>query len=85
MIRFTLTSDSTSRSLFIDDVVVDGPSRCPGAGVVSAAAPADLGTGGYSMDVASETGGAMTVWLECSWDSPAVPVEGSDSFAFVAP
>ncbi len=84
-IRFALTSGSDARSMFVDDIEVDGSGRCLDASVVTSTDPEGDDLGVYSVDVTSVTGGAMTVFLACSWDSPPTPVEGSDTFDFTPP
>ncbi len=82
-IRFTLQSSDTSRSIYIDDIVLDGAVLCDGTGSASAGTVSDDGGGSYSLDLSDTAGTPMWVELSCSWDSPPAPVTGSDGTRFV--
>jgi hypothetical protein len=84
-IRFELSSDDDDRTVFIDDIEVDGAVFCDGTGHASTGAFSEAGLGTYSFTLQDDTGEPMGAYATCSWDTPPVPVEGWDGTRFRDP
>jgi len=66
----------------LDDISVAGAVFCDGAGIADVGAITETADGFYEFSVSNMTGGMMSPWIHCSWDSPASPVEASTTIHF---
>jgi hypothetical protein len=84
-IRFEVYSDSSSRLVFIDDVVVDGAVYCDGSGSVGTSSLTERSGGNYDFALSDDAGVPMGAYAVCTWDTATPPVTGAGGTRFLSP
>lgn len=81
-VKFVLHTNVSWRNyIFLDNISLKGWVS-DAAGIVDVGAITETANGFYEFSVSNMTGGMMSPWIHCSWDSPASPVEASTTIHF---
>jgi hypothetical protein len=84
-IRFEVRSDSSSRYVFIDDIVVDGAVYCDGSGSASTSSLTERSGGNYDFTLSDDAVVPMGAYVVCTWDTATPPVTGAGGTRFLSP